>query len=143
MIIRGGENIYPREIEEFLYTMPGIEDAQVVGVPDAKYGEVVGAFVRRSAAADIGESDVQEFARARLARYKAPKHVFFVEEFPLTASGKVQKYKLRELAQRLVDAQKDTVPEATEAAAATAVTEAVELGEAAGDGEAPHEGRAQ
>jgi fatty-acyl-CoA synthase len=143
MIIRGGENIYPREIEEFLYTMPGIEDAQVVGVPDAKYGEVVGAFVRRSAAADIGESDVQEFARARLARYKAPKHVFFVEEFPLTASGKVQKYKLRELAQRLVDAQKDTVPEATEAAAATAVTEAVELGEAAGDGEAPHEGRAR
>jgi fatty-acyl-CoA synthase len=98
MIIRGGENIYPREVEEFLYTMPGIEDAQVVGVPDAKYGEVVGAFVRRAAGADITESDVQEFARARLARYKAPKYVFFVEEFPLTASGKVQKYKLRDLA---------------------------------------------
>jgi len=95
MIIRGGENIYPREIEEFLYTMPGIEDAQVVGVPDVKYGEVVGAFVRRAAGAEIEEADVQEFARARLARYKAPKYVFFVDEFPLTASGKVQKYKLR------------------------------------------------
>jgi fatty-acyl-CoA synthase len=98
MIIRGGENIYPREIEEFLYTMPGIEDAQVVGVPDAKYGEVVGAFVRRSAGSDITEGDVQEYARARMARYKAPKHVFFVDEFPLTASGKIQKYKLREMA---------------------------------------------
>jgi len=98
MIIRGGENIYPREIEEFLYTMPGVEDAQVIGVPDAKYGEVVGAFVRRSPGADITESDVQEFARARMARYKAPKYVFFVDEFPLTASGKIQKYKLREMA---------------------------------------------
>ena len=109
IIIRGGENIYPREIEEFLYTMPGVEDAQVVGVADAKYGEVVGAFVRRTSAADISESDVQEFARARLARYKTPKHVFFVDEFPLTASGKVQKYKLRELAQSLVEAQDDAL----------------------------------
>ncbi len=98
MIIRGGENIYPREIEEFLYTMPGIEDAQVIGVPDAKYGEVVGAFVRRSPGADITESDVREFARARMARYKAPRYVFFVDEFPLTASGKIQKYKLRQMA---------------------------------------------
>ena len=98
MIIRGGENIYPREIEEFLYTMPGVEDAQVVGVPDPKYGEVVGAFVRKAKGADITESDVQEFARARMARYKAPKYVFFVDEFPLTASGKIQKYKLRQMA---------------------------------------------
>jgi len=98
MIIRGGENIYPREIEEFLYTMPGIEDAQVIGVPDAKYGEIVGAFVRRSPGSDITESDVQEFARSRMARYKAPKHVFFVDEFPLTASGKIQKYILRQMA---------------------------------------------
>ncbi len=103
MIIRGGENIYPREIEEFLYTMPGIEDAQVVGVPDGKYGEVVGAFIRRRAGSDITESDVREFARARLARYKTPRHVFFVDEFPLTASGKIQKYKLRELARELLD----------------------------------------
>jgi fatty-acyl-CoA synthase len=98
MIIRGGENIYPREIEEFLYTMPGIEDAQVVGVPDAKYGEVVGAFVRTQAGADLTESDVQEFARARMARYKAPRYVFFVDEFPMTASGKIQKFKLRDMA---------------------------------------------
>ena len=98
MIIRGGENIYPREIEEFLYTMPGVEDAQVVGVPDAKYGEVVGAFIRLAAGADISEGDVQEFARARMARYKAPKYVFFVESYPMTASGKIQKYKLREMA---------------------------------------------
>ena len=98
MIIRGGENIYPREIEEFLYTMPGVEDAQVVGVPDSKYGEVVGAFIRRKAGADITEGDVQEYARARMARYKAPKHVFFVDTFPMTASGKIQKYKLREIA---------------------------------------------
>jgi fatty-acyl-CoA synthase len=98
MIIRGGENIYPREIEEFLYTMPGVEDAQVVGVPDAKYGEVVGAFIRRAAGSDITEGDVQEFARARMARYKAPKYVFFVDAYPMTASGKIQKYKLREMA---------------------------------------------
>jgi fatty-acyl-CoA synthase len=98
MIIRGGENIYPREIEEFLYTMPGVEDVQVVGVPDEKYGEVVGAFVRRKADADLTEEDVQEYARARIARYKAPKHVFFIDEYPMTASGKIQKYKLREMA---------------------------------------------
>jgi len=98
MIIRGGENIYPREIEEFLYTMPGVEDAQIVGVPDAKYGEVVGAFIRRAAGSDITEGDVQEFARARMARYKAPKYVFFVDEYPMTASGKIMKYKLRDMA---------------------------------------------
>ncbi|PKQ37641.1 MAG: AMP-binding protein [Actinobacteria bacterium HGW-Actinobacteria-1] len=98
MIIRGGENIYPREIEEFLYTMPGVKDVQVVGVPDAKYGEVVGAFVKKFADADLTESDVQEFCRARMARYKAPKYVFFVDEFPQTASGKIQKYKLRDMA---------------------------------------------
>ena len=98
MIIRGGENIYPREIEEFLYTMPGVEDAQVVGVPDPKYGEVVGAFVRLAAGDDLSEGDVQEFCRARMARYKAPKYVFFVDEYPMTASGKIQKFKLREMA---------------------------------------------
>ncbi len=98
MIIRGGENIYPREIEEFLYTMPGVKDVQVVGVPDAKYGEVVGAFIQRFAGSEITEGDVQEYTRARLARYKAPKYVFFVESYPMTASGKIQKYKLRDMA---------------------------------------------
>jgi len=96
MIIRGGENIYPREIEEFLYTMPGVEDVQVVGVPDAKYGEVVGAYIKRAAGSTITETDVREFAAARMARYKAPTHVFFVDEYPQTASGKIQKFLLRE-----------------------------------------------
>ena len=98
MIIRGGENVYPREVEELLHTMPGILDAQVVGVPDARYGEAVGAFLRRQAGAEVSEADVKEFCRARAARYKCPAHVFFVDAYPLTASGKVQKYKLRELA---------------------------------------------
>jgi fatty-acyl-CoA synthase len=98
MIIRGGENIYPREIEEFLYTMPGVKDVQVVGVPDAKYGEVVGAFVMLADGADLTEGDVQEFCRARMARYKAPKYVFFVDSYPMTASGKIQKYLLRDMA---------------------------------------------
>jgi fatty-acyl-CoA synthase len=98
MIIRGGENIYPREIEEFLYTMPGVKDVQVVGVPDAKYGEVVGAFIVKADGADIAESDVQEYTRARMARYKCPKYVFFIDAYPMTASGKIQKYKLRDLA---------------------------------------------
>ena len=98
IIIRGGENIYPREIEEFLYTMPGVKDVQIVGVPDAKYGEVVGAFVMRSKGSDISEEDVREYAQTRIARYKCPKHVWFVEEYPMTASAKIQKYKLREMA---------------------------------------------
>jgi fatty-acyl-CoA synthase len=98
MIIRGGENIYPREIEEFLYTMPGVKDVQVVGVADAKYGEVVGAFIKRFEGSEITEGDVQEYTRARLARYKCPKYVFFVDDYPQTASGKIQKYKLREMA---------------------------------------------
>jgi fatty-acyl-CoA synthase len=82
--------------------MPGVEDAQVVGVPDAKYGEVVGAFVRRSAGSDITEGDVQEYARARMARYKAPRYVFFLDQFPQTASGKIQKYKLRDMAKEML-----------------------------------------
>jgi fatty-acyl-CoA synthase len=104
MIIRGGENIYPREIEEFLYTMPGIEDVQVVGVADAKYGEVVGAFVRLQKGSEITASDIREYAHARIARYKCPKYVFFVDAYPTTASGKIQKYKLRQLAVELVAA---------------------------------------
>jgi fatty-acyl-CoA synthase len=107
VIIRGGENIYPREIEEFLYTIVGVRDAQVVGVADAKYGEVVGAFVLRASGCDINESDIREACRAKMARYKCPKHVFFVDSFPTTANGKVQKYKLRELANSLVSANLD------------------------------------
>jgi fatty-acyl-CoA synthase len=100
MIIRGGENIYPREIEEFLMTVNGVLDAQVVGIPDEKYGEVVGTFVIRKNGVDLLEEDLQDFARERIASYKRPKHVFFVDDFPMTASGKVQKYKLREMAMK-------------------------------------------
>lgn len=98
MIIRGGENIYPREIEEFLFTMPEIKSAQVVGIPDEKYGEIVGAFIILNEGIDIVEEDVRDYCLSRIARYKVPKHIFFVDEYPLTASGKVQKFKLRELA---------------------------------------------
>jgi len=96
MIIRGGENIYPREIEEFLFGMEGIMDVQVVGVPSKKYGEEVGAFIIRKGDIDINEGDVKDFCRGQIARYKIPKYVAFVDSFPLTASGKVQKYKLQE-----------------------------------------------
>jgi fatty-acyl-CoA synthase len=102
MIIRGGENIYPREIEEFLYTMPGVLDVQVVGIPDEKYGEIVGACIILEDGAELTEEDVRDYARTKIARFKVPKHVFFVDEFPLTASGKIQKYKLKEMAEKLL-----------------------------------------
>ncbi|HHX99941.1 MAG TPA: AMP-binding protein [Methanothermobacter sp.] len=102
MIIRGGENIYPREIEEFLYTMPGVLDVQVVGIPDEKYGEIVGAFIILEEGAELTEEDVRDHAVTKIARFKVPKHVFFVDEFPLTASGKIQKFILREQAEQLL-----------------------------------------
>jgi fatty-acyl-CoA synthase len=115
MIIRGGENIYPREIEEFLYTMDGVMDVQVVGIPDAKYGEVVGAFIIRKKGADLAEEDVQDFCRERIASYKKPQHVFFIDAFPMTASGKVQKYKLREVAREKLGIQAELFTAAEEA----------------------------
>ena len=101
MIIRGGENIYPREIEEFLYTMPGIADIQVAGVPSRKYGEEVGAFIILRKDVEMAPEDVRDFCRGQIAWHKIPKYIAFVEEFPLTTSGKVQKYKLRELGGKL------------------------------------------
>lgn len=98
MIIRGGENIYPREIEEFIHTMDGVRDVQVVGIPDEKYGEIVGAFVILEDNIHIKEEDIRDYSLQKIARYKVPKHVFFVNEFPLTASGKIMKFKLREQA---------------------------------------------
>ncbi len=104
MIIRGGENIYPLEVENFLLTVPGILDAQVVGIPDAHYGEIVGAFVRRRPGhEDMTEEFVRTYAQERMARYKVPKHVFFVEDFPMTPSMKIQKFKLREMAVELLE----------------------------------------
>ena len=98
MIIRGGENIYPREIEEFLYTHPDVSDVQVYGVPDEKYGEQVAAAIIPKSGASLTEEGVKEFCRENIASYKVPEYVDFVEEYPMTASGKIQKYKLREAA---------------------------------------------
>jgi fatty-acyl-CoA synthase len=97
MIIRGGENIYPREIEEFLYMMPEIKDVQVAGIASPKYGEEVGAFIILHDGKSISEEDVKDFCRGQISRFKIPKYIFFLKEFPMTASGKIQKYKLREM----------------------------------------------
>jgi fatty-acyl-CoA synthase len=98
MVIRGGENIYPREIEEFLYTHPEISDVQVYGVPDQRYGERVAAAIILKENASLTEEDVKEYCRENIARHKVPEYVDFVDEYPTTASGKIQKYKLRETA---------------------------------------------
>ena len=101
MIIRGGENIYPREIENFLYRMPQIETVEVAGVPSPKYGEQVGAFIKIKEGKSLTEEEVIDFCRGQIARFKIPKYIFFVNEFPMTASGKIQKYKLSELSVEL------------------------------------------
>ena len=98
MVIRGGENIYPREVEEFLFTHPAVLDAQVVGVPDARYGEQLLAAIRLQPDAEVTEDDIRSFCDGRIAHYKVPRYVQFVDEFPMTVTGKVQKYKLREQA---------------------------------------------
>jgi fatty-acyl-CoA synthase len=100
MIIRGGENIYPREIEEFLYTHPKVSDIQVYGVPDRKYGEQVMAAVVLKKGVEMTEEEVKEFCKGKIANYKIPKYVKFVDSYPMTASGKIQKFKLREMAIR-------------------------------------------
>jgi fatty-acyl-CoA synthase len=103
MVIRGGENIYPREVEEFLYTHPDIEDVQVVGVPDEKYGEELCAWLRMRPGAEPLDADaVRAYASGRLAHYKVPRYVMVVEEFPMTVTGKVRKVEMREVsAERL------------------------------------------
>ena len=108
MIIRGGENIYPREIEEFLYTHPAIEDVQVIGVPDERYGEIVCAWVVRKEGAELDEHELKEFCRGKIARFKIPHYVRFVDSFPMTVTGKVQKFRMREMEiqeRRLVEAR--------------------------------------
>jgi fatty-acyl-CoA synthase len=96
MIIRGGENVYPREVEEFLYKHPDVEDVQVVGVPDLKYGEELLAAIRLRPGASLTEDEIRAFCKGKLAHYKVPRYVRFVEEYPMTVSGKVQKYKIRD-----------------------------------------------
>lgn len=98
MIIRGGENIYPKEIEEFLYTHPQIKDVQVIGVPSKQYGEEVMACIIPREGSALTEEEVKAYVKSHMARHKVPKFVAFIEEFPMTASGKIQKFKLREWA---------------------------------------------
>jgi fatty-acyl-CoA synthase len=98
MIIRGGENVYPREIEEYLYTHPDIVDAQVVGVPDEKYGEQVMAWVKTKPGRTLTEEDVKGYCRGQIAHFKVPAYVGFVDEYPMTVTGKIQKFKLQEMA---------------------------------------------
>ncbi len=96
MIIRGGENIYPREIEEFLYTHPKILDAQIIGVPDEKYGEEVHAWIILKEGETATEEEIKSFCEGEISRHKIPKHIFFTDAYPMTASGKIQKFRLRE-----------------------------------------------
>ncbi|MDR1775876.1 MAG: AMP-binding protein [Actinomycetes bacterium] len=111
MIIRGGENIYPREIEEFLYTLPEIKDVQVVAAPDGKYGELPAAFIILNEGTELTETDVKEACYKRMARFKAPKYVLFVDEFPLTTSGKIMKFKMREMiAEMLANGEIEAAP---------------------------------
>jgi fatty-acyl-CoA synthase len=98
MIIRGGENVYPREIEEFLYTHPDVSDVAVIGVPDEKYGEEIMAWVQLREGASASGDDLKEFCQGKIARYKVPRYVKLVDEFPMTITGKVQKFKMREAA---------------------------------------------
>jgi fatty-acyl-CoA synthase len=98
MIIRGGENVYPREIEEYLYTHPAVADVQVIGVPDEKYGEEIMAWVRLKDGQSACADDLRDFCRGEIAHYKVPRYWKLVDNFPMTVSGKVQKFKLREAA---------------------------------------------
>jgi len=96
MVIRGGENIYPREVEEFLYRHPKVQAAQVVGVPDAKYGEELCAWISLTEGASVTEEEIRAFCRDRIAHQKIPRYIRFVDEFPMTVTGKVQKFIMRE-----------------------------------------------
>jgi fatty-acyl-CoA synthase len=98
MIIRGGENVYPREIEEYLFTHPDVVDAQVVGVPDERFGEQIMAWVQKRDGSSLSEADVIAFCRGQIAHFKVPRYVRFTDEFPMTVTGKIQKYRLREQA---------------------------------------------
>ena len=96
MLIRGGENVYPREIEEFLYRHPKVQQAQVFGVPDAKYGEEVCAWIVPKPGESPEAEEILKFCRGQIAHYKIPRHIRFVDEFPTTVTGKPQKFKMRE-----------------------------------------------
>jgi fatty-acyl-CoA synthase len=97
MIIRGGENVYPREVEEFLYTHPKVAEVQAVGIPHERLGEVVVAWIRLKTGETTTEDEVREFCKGQIAYFKVPEHVRFVDAFPMTVTGKIQKFKIREL----------------------------------------------
>ncbi len=111
MIIRGGENIYPREIEEFLYTHPDVADAQVIGVPDERFGEVIMAWVQLEGGADLSEDDLKAFCKGKIAHFKIPQYIRFVSEFPMTVTGKVRKVEMRETS--IADLGLESVAETT------------------------------
>jgi fatty-acyl-CoA synthase len=96
MVIRGGENVYPREIEEFLYRHPKIADVQVIGVPDDRYGEELCAWVRLKPGLEATAAEIQDFCRGQIAHYKVPRYIHFTDGFPMTVTGKIQKYLMRE-----------------------------------------------
>ena len=96
MVIRGGENVYPREIEEFLYRHPKIQDVQVFGIPDERYGEELCAWIKLRAGETLTAEEVREFCREQIAHYKIPRHIRFVDEFPMTVTGKMQKFIMRD-----------------------------------------------
>ena len=98
MIIRGGENVYPREVEEFLYTHPKVSDVQVIGVPDERFGEEVMAWVKLRPGESADAEEIREFCRGRIAHFKVPRYVKVTTEFPMTVTGKVQKFRMREMA---------------------------------------------
>ena len=104
LVIRGGENVYPREVEEFLYTHPDVADVQVIGVPDARYGEELMAWVvLRPGAAPLTAAAVKEFCAGKLAHYKVPRYVHVVDGFPMTVTGKVRKVEMREKAVEILN----------------------------------------
>ena len=97
MIIRGGENIYPRELEEFFFTHPAVADVQVIGIPCEKYGEEIVAWIKFHPGHSANELELQTWCKERTAHFKTPRHFKFVEEFPMTVTGKIQKFKMREI----------------------------------------------
>jgi len=96
MIIRGGENIYPREIEDFIFTHPGVAEVAVFGIPDEFYGEQVVAWIELHNGETVTEDEIRKFCKDNMAHFKIPKYIRFVEEFPMTVTGKLQKFKMRE-----------------------------------------------
>ena len=96
MVIRGGENIYPREIEEFLYRHPKVQDVQVVGIPDKRYGEELCAWIIVRPGETLSEDEVRAFCAGQIAHYKVPRYISFVSGFPMTVTGKIQKFKIRD-----------------------------------------------